>query len=163
VHSYSQYLAKDPRNHEVLLKRGITYYEAKEYKLADKDFRKLIELKKGGSDVYYFKGMVDLKSRNYSDASLYFSEAITENTSVKAVTKSIEELAILKIEQRDFYEAFEVLKRRQFLEDAETAFIDRLTKFVEGVIFLMKRKFDEAIVNFDSIEKEWFEHPRKVQ
>jgi hypothetical protein len=57
----------------------------------------LVEKKQGGSDAYYFRAMIELKSVNLVDASLYFSEAITENTSSKAVAKSIEELAIIKI------------------------------------------------------------------
>lgn len=58
------------------------------------------------------------------------------------MAKSIEELAIIKIEARDFYEAYEVLKRSQFIDSTELACINRLKGFVEAVIFLMKRKFE---------------------
>lgn len=62
VVGYTQYLEKAPQDTETLLRRGITHYELKNYKMADRDFKKLIAMKKGGSDVYYFKGMVELKN-----------------------------------------------------------------------------------------------------
>lgn len=102
----------------MLLKRAICSYELEAYQLAKKDLEVLVEKKQGGSDTYYFRAMIELKQGNAIDASLYFSEAITENTSAKAVARSIEELAIIKIEARDFYEATEVLKRSQFLDSS---------------------------------------------
>lgn len=84
------------------------------------------------------------------DAILSYEQAIKFNNSKKAVTKSLYEIAKLKIEQRDFYGAFYQLTRAEFL-DVDIKVIERFRIFTDGVTFLMKRKFEEGIINLTNL------------
>lgn len=68
------------------------------------------------------------------------------------MTKSLYEIAKIKIEQRDFYAAYHTLNRADFL-DTEKTYLEKFRLFTEAVIFLMKRKFPESLVNFQSIQQ----------
>lgn len=65
------------------------------------------------------------------------------STAIIEVTKS-------KIEERDFYSAFYHINRCDFLE-INSEEIVKFKLFTEGVIFLMKRKINEGIDNFNKL------------
>ena len=58
------------------------------------------------------------------------------------------EIAKIKIEERDFYSAYHTLERSEFL-DIDKKQLEKFKLYTEGVIFLMKRKFNEALDNFN--------------
>ena len=101
---------------------------------------------------------------DYNEAILCFEQAIKHKSSRKAVLKSLHEIAKIKIEQRNFYEAYHTLHRAELLELEEKAF-SKLKLFTEGVsnfcdlnlnlqvINLMKRKFDEGVANLTDVVK----------
>ena len=60
------------------------------------------------------------------------------------MTKSLYEIAKIKIEQRDFYQAFYTLQRADFL-DVDRPILEKFRIFTDGVTFLMKRKFQEGV------------------
>lgn len=60
------------------------------------------------------------------------------------MSKSLYEIAKIKIEQRDFYEAFYQLSRADYL-DVDEKILEKFKIFTDGVTFLMKRKFDEGV------------------
>lgn len=62
------------------------------------------------------------------------------------------EISRIQIEKRDFYAAFHTLSRSEYL-DIDKHILENVRLFVEGGIFLMKRKFSEAMENFEIIEK----------
>ncbi len=90
------------------------------------------------------------KLDNSSEAVLSFEQAIKYNNSKKAVSKSLYEIAKVKIEERDFYSAYHTLERSDFL-DIDVKLLQKFKLFTEGVIFLMKRKHKEAIDNFNKM------------
>lgn len=49
------------------------------------------------SEVDSFRGLVFYKTRNFNDAILCYEQSIKNNSSKKAVTKSIYEIAKIKI------------------------------------------------------------------
>lgn len=57
------------------------------------------------SQAYLFKGLAYSKINNYNDAILSYEQAIKFNTSKKATTKALYEIAKLKIDQGDYYGA----------------------------------------------------------
>lgn len=93
-----------------------------------------------------------LRIENFNDALLSYEQAIKHNNSKKAVTKSLYEIAKIKIEQRDFYSAFHTLQRSEYL-DIDKKLLEKFKLFTEGVIFLMKRKYKEALENFNEVSK----------
>lgn len=55
---------------------------------------------------------------------------------------------------RDFYSAFHALNRADFF-DVDKKVLEKFRLFTEGVIFLMKRKYKDAIDNFNNIQKSY--------
>ncbi|CAD8059821.1 unnamed protein product [Paramecium sonneborni] len=134
-----------------LLKKAITLYESQQYDECAKDINKLLETDPINSEAYYFKGLSRLKIKNSTEALLCFEQAIKHNNSKKAVTKSLYEIAKIKIEQRDFYAAYHTLNRAALL-DTEQSYLEKFRLFTEAVIHLMKRKFQESLNNFQEIQ-----------
>jgi hypothetical protein len=66
------------------------------------------------------------------------------------VTKSLYEIAKVRIEQRDYYSAFYQLCRADFL-DVDRKALEKFRVFTDGVTFLMKRKFREGIDNLTQL------------
>lgn len=60
------------------------------------------------------------------------------------MTKALYEIVKIKIEQRDFYEAWHSLQRVEYL-DVDVKSLEKLRMFVDGVTFLMKRKHKEGV------------------
>ena len=73
--------------------------------LSKNDLDEILRIEFNNSEAYYFKGIIFYKTRNYNDALLSFEQAIKHNSSKKATTKSLYEIARIKIELRDFYGA----------------------------------------------------------
>lgn len=55
------------------------------------------------------------------------------------------------MKDKDFYEAFQYTKRISFLK-IEHSKLGELSKLAEGVTFLMKKKYGEALLLFGSIK-----------
>ncbi|CAD8053664.1 unnamed protein product [Paramecium sonneborni] len=134
-----------------MLKKAITLYESQQYDECSKELTSLLETDPTNSEAYYFKGLSKLKIKNPTEALLCFEQAIKHNNSKKAVTKSLYEIAKMKIEQRDFYAAYHTLNRSSML-DTEKTYLEKFRLFTEAVIFLMKRKFQESMLNFQEIQ-----------
>ena len=64
------------------------------------------------------------------------------------------EIAKVYILQRDYYAAFHTLSRSEFI-DTDLKFLDKFKLFTEGAIYLMKKKFKEALEIFDKISKQY--------
>ncbi len=130
-----------------LLKRAIAFTELKRYDEALSDlktvrkiiifilnlfFLKVIEQDPKHSEAFYFKGLVLSKKGDPNEATLCFEQAIKHNTSSKAVVKSLYEIARIKIEGRNFYEASHTIHRAELMGLDQTYF-KKLKLFTEGV------------------------------
>lgn len=90
--------------------------ELKRYDPAFDDISELLILDSENSEALYFKGLIFNKQRKRKDnlgmqneAVICYEQAIKFNTNKKAVTRSIYEIAKIKIEHRDYYEALYTL------------------------------------------------------
>jgi len=72
------------------------------------------------------------KKGDPNEATLCFEQAIKHNTSSKAVVKSLYEIARIKIEGRNFYEASHTIHRAELMGLDQTYF-KKLKLFTEGV------------------------------
>ena len=146
-----------------LLKRAIAFIELKSYDDALEDLQNLLDNDPTHSEAYYFKGFILEKKSNiltcslicleeYNDAILCFEQAIKHNASRKAVLKSLYEITKIKIENRDFYEAYHTLHRAELL-GLDLKIFAKFRLFTEGVIFLMKRKHEEGIESLTTVIK----------
>jgi tetratricopeptide (TPR) repeat protein len=91
-----------------------------------------------------FRGLVFYNIRNFNDAILCYEQAIKHNSSKKAVTKSIYEIAKIKIELRDFYGASYTLERAESL-DVDKKVLEKIKLFTDGSTFLMKKKIKKGV------------------
>ena len=103
------------------------------------------------SEALYFKGLIFNKQSKIllslemqNEAIICYEQAIKFNTNKKAVTRSIYEVAKIKIEHRDYYGALYTLERAKFL-DIEEKVIRKFKIFADGVTELMKKNFEEGI------------------
>jgi tetratricopeptide (TPR) repeat protein len=90
--------------------------ELKRYDPAFDDISELLILDPENSEALYFKGLIFNKQSKRKDnlgmqneAVICYEQAIKFNTNKKAVTRSIYEIAKIKIEHRDYYEALYTL------------------------------------------------------
>lgn len=83
-------------------------------------------------------------TRNFNDAILCYEQAIKHNSSKKAVTKSIYEIAKIKIEMRDFYGASYTLERAESL-DVDKKVLEKIKLFTDGSTLLMKKKIKRGV------------------
>lgn len=60
------------------------------------------------------------------------------------MTNALFELTKIKIEMRDYYQAFYTLQRADYL-DVDSKQLEKFKIFTDGVTFLMKRKFQEGV------------------
>ena len=71
---------------------------------------------------------------------LSLNECLNSNTNNTYITGALEELIVIAMEERDFYEAFQYTKRISFLK-IESSKLVELERLAEGVTFLMKKKY----------------------
>ena len=115
------------------------------------DFDKLTEIAEGSeqpptalSKAYFYKAKALKKLNNLSDAILYFEQVIRANDDNHLASSALYEIAKIKIQQKDFYEAYYNLKRANHFKLRQKKLVT-YKMFTEGVIFLMKRKTKTAL------------------
>lgn len=93
----------------------------------------------------------------HNESIIYFNEILGRNTNAKLYCEALTEISVYYMIQRDFYEAFAYLKRSHIVK-VKHKNIDHLLKLAEGVTFLMKKKYGEAILLIGSIQPEQLSH-----
>ena len=137
AYAYSQAAkVQDALSGVALLKRAIALTELKRYDEALEDLKLVIAQDPKHSEAFYFKGLVLSKKGDPNEATLCFEQSIKHNTSNKAVVKSLYEIARIKIEGRNFYEAAHTIHRAELMGLDQTYF-KKLKLFTEGVIIFI--------------------------
>ena len=137
---------------EILLKRAIAYIENEEIPEALEDLNFLISKNGTNSEAYLFKGLAFAKNHDYNDAMLAYEQAIKFNTSRKATTKALYEIAKLKIDMGDYYGASYTLERANSL-DIDMKVLEKMKIFTEGSTSIMKKKFKRGIENLSILSR----------
>ena len=129
-----------------LMKRGLLFLQMKYSDQALQDFTKLTEIAEENnqpaqalSKAYFYKAKALKKLNNLSDAILYFEQVIRANDDNHLSSSALYEISKIKIQQKDFYEAYYNLKRATHFKLKQKKLVN-YKMFTEGVIFLMKRK-----------------------
>lgn len=91
------------------------------------------------SKAYFYKAKALKKMNNLNDAIIYFEQVIRANEDNHLASSALYEIAKIKIQQKDFYEAYYNLKRANHFKLKQKKLVN-YKMFTEGVIFLMKRK-----------------------
>ncbi|CAD8068857.1 unnamed protein product [Paramecium sonneborni] len=139
-----------PENEIILMRKIYCYIELQSLDRAMEAINQILLSDPNSSEALFMKGQIYINKGQLNEAILSFEQSIKQNNSRKAVTKSLQEIAKIKIDQKDFYSAYYTLQREDHLEvDKES--IMKLRQFTEGVIFLMKRKYQEGVNVFTQL------------
>ena len=114
------------------MKRGLLYLQLKSSELALQDFTRLTEIAEESSlrtngqlagsqsnalsKAYFYKAKALKKLNNLNDAVLFFEQVIQLNEDNHLASSALYEIAKIKIQQKDFYEAYYNLKRASHLK-----------------------------------------------
>ena len=149
IDAYSQVIDDESASlPQGLMKRGLLYLNNRDNELALKDFDRLTEMaeKKDAklsltslSKAYFYKAKALKKVDNMFDAVLYFEQVIRLKEDNFLAGSALYEIAKIKIQQKDFYDANYNLQRAMPL-NLRYKKLQNYRLFTEGVIFLMKRK-----------------------
>ena len=79
-----------------------------------------------------------------NEACIFFEEALKFNNSSRSINMAIYELIKIKISQRDYYAAYHTATRMEFF-GVKDVYLLNYKFFLEGVILIMKKKFEDAL------------------
>ena len=96
------------------------------------------------SKSYFYKGKALKKTGGLNDAILHFEQVMKLSDDNFLQSQALYEIAKIRIQQKDFYEAYYNLKRATHFKLKQKKLINYKI-FAEGVIFLMKRKTKTGI------------------
>lgn len=96
------------------------------------------------SKAYFYKAKALKKTGNHNDAILHFEQVMRLSEDNFLQSSALYEIAKIRIQQKDFYEAYYNLKRATHFKLKQKKLINYKI-FTEGVIFLMKRKTKTGI------------------
>ncbi len=91
--------------------------------------------------------MINFKLRKPIQAMLYLEECLKHDNDRVKLTSAVEAMIMIRIQEKDFYEAYHILNRTQNI-DVNADVIDEWRIFLEASLFLMKKKVKEAIQNY---------------
>lgn len=111
------------------------------------DFNKLCDIAENQSPQsaiaisksYFYKAKALKKMDNHNDAILHFEQVIRLSEDQYLQSSALYEISKIKIQQKDFYEAYYNLQRATHYKLKQKKLLNYKI-FTEGVIFLMKRK-----------------------
>jgi len=133
------------------MKRGILYLQMKQSDKAFEDFNKLCDIAESDqnpqislSKAYFYKAKALKKIDNLDDSMLHFEQVIRLSDDQFLQSSALYEIAKIKIQQKDFYEAYYNLQRATHYKLKQRKLMNYKV-FTEGVIFLMKRKTKTGI------------------
>lgn len=102
-------------------------------------------------EAYYWKGKA-LKGKSQIDNAIEnFEQAVNLNKSQPATLKSLLELALIRIQERDIYLAYYTLDRLEEIPtDLPIHF--NLKIFLNGAVNMIKKKFKDGLEDFKKID-----------
>lgn len=133
---------------EALLKRAKLLSTQGKSSQALADYNLVLEKFPTNPEAYFLKGKSLVSDSKYSDAVLCFEQSIKYDQTNTFFPLAVYYLGYIKIKEKDFYGAI-----HQFDRCSVNVHPDQhsLRVYAEGVIFLVKRKFKEAIGCFNKI------------
>lgn len=109
-----------------------------------------MELSPDNCEAIYFKGLVKKIQAQYSEAVALYEQVIKKNHSEVASLKSLHDITLIKIKQRNIYAAYYTLDRLEEVPES-LGYIQDLKIFLEAAVHLMKRKFKEGVDMLDKL------------
>ena len=148
---YSKVLDKDDSFFEIIgIKRAICLIETKNFKDANADVDKVLNLNPLNCEAIYFKGLLNKLQGECEQAILNYEQAIKINQSETATLKSIHDITLIRIHEKDIYSAYATIDRLEKIPDS-LGYLKNLKLFLEGAVSMIKRKFEDGLSSLDKI------------
>jgi tetratricopeptide (TPR) repeat protein len=100
----------------------------------------------------YFQGLIQKLNGDNEKAIHFYEQCIKLNMSDTATVKSIHDISIIKIEERDIYAAYYTIDRLETIPDS-LAYLKNLKEFLEGAVSIIKKKFEDGVKLMDNLIK----------
>lgn len=101
-------------------------------------------------EALYFKGLISKANKDFKAAILIFEEIINLNLSESTTLKAIHEVVLIRVEERDIYQAYYTLDRLDNIPKT-VGYLYKVKQFLEGAISMVKKKFKEGLEHFDPL------------
>jgi tetratricopeptide (TPR) repeat protein len=101
-------------------------------------------------EAIYCRGLIARLTGKFEKAVQIYEEVINLNTSEQYTLKSLHNIALIRIEERDLYQAYHTLDRLETIPSS-FAVIANTKAFLEGAISLVKKKYNEGILAMDTL------------
>ncbi|CAD8186240.1 unnamed protein product [Paramecium pentaurelia] len=128
----------------IIIKLFYLFFDVFDYKQSNYYLDILQQIYPEDSEQLYLKGLWYQKQNHTQQAYLAFEQAVQYNNDKQSTTQALLEIIKFEIDKNNFYSASHNLERKIFLDIFNDQFI-QIELFVEGTIFLMKKKFDQGI------------------
>lgn len=160
IKNYSIVIGQEDHLMEIIgLKRVICYIELKDSQMAIADvekvhfLNKILTINPKNCEALYFKGLIAKNNKDFKKAVLTFEEVISLNLNESTTLKSIHEIALIRIEERDIYQAYYTLDRLDSIPP-NVGYLQKSKTFLEGAISMVKKKFKEGLEYLDKLVNE---------
>lgn len=94
--------------------------------------------------------MIARANNDLKQAVLYFEEVINLNLSESTTLKALHEIMLIRVEERDIYQAYYTLDRLEDLLKGP-GFLVKAKQFLEGAVSMMKKKYREGLGFLDEL------------
>lgn len=109
-------------------------------------------------EAIYWKGKALKQSGNLEAAVVSYEQVISLNSSQSATLRSLYDLALIRIMERDIYLAYYTLERiEEIPEEIHSLF--QLKLFLNGAVHMMKKKFREGIDSLSNVDFDKLKEP----
>ncbi len=129
------------------MKRGLAHFNNGDYKQALIDFQTIVKRQPTNPKAHFFVGKILARDHTQgSDATLHFEQVVKHgiNSHELFAGNALFELAKLRLQEKDFYEAYFNLKRATD-SNFSSKRMQLYRDFTEGVLYLIKRKIKKGV------------------
>ena len=91
-----------------------------------------------------------MEKGEFNQAILNYEQAIKLNSSESATIRSLQNIALIKIKERDIYAAYYTLERIEKIPDSIPC-LKHLKIFLDGAVSMIKKKFEEGLESINQI------------
>ena len=144
-------ISRQENSINALILRVKVFYELHKYEDALLDIEMILTSSTQEEKAFYYKGKIKFDYKQFTDAALCFEQAIQLSTDIEIINTSLYHLAIIRINERDFYGALHTIERCPL--KTKSPELNAIHNYTEGVICLMKGKLEEGIHIFSDILK----------
>lgn len=157
IKNYSVVIDQEEHLMEIIgLKRVICYIELRDFQAALADvervlkFYQILKINPKNCEALYFRGLIAKFNHDFKSAVMTFEEVINLNLSESTTLKAIHEVALIRIEERDIYQAYYTLDRLDNIPKS-VGYLYKARQFLEGAISMVKKKFKEGLEHLDAL------------